>query len=379
MQVIRLAVIITAKTYLKGMTMKKTLSKKQRFFNRINLTTDDEVYVGIDVHKKNCHIAVRLNGALALTFVAPSDNIAIAQMMGKLNPAIKKIVYEAGPTGFSLARALEKASLPIAVIAPSKTPRPSAQQAKSDRLDCKKLAEYAEKDLLFDVTIPDRQQEDDRQVVRLRNQLVAKRTRIKHQIKSFLLQHNIPEPHGLDDWTKQSIVQLRNIELCPQLRFTLDVMLDELNYLQTQIKRVQLELKNIYSKERHIKQIEILQSHPGVGPVTARQFRAEVFNPERFDKSTQLTRYLGLCPHVSQSGQKRIDGRLMKAGQINLRKNLIEAAWTWTRIDPDAKETFKRLLANTGEKNKAIVGMARRLAIHLWKMLCDEQPYRKAA
>jgi transposase len=361
------------------MTMKKTLSKKQRFFNKINLTTDDEVYVGIDVHKKNCHIAVRLNGALALTFVAPSDNIAIAQTLGKLNPAIKKIVYEAGPTGFSLARALEKASLPIAVIAPSKTPRPSAQQAKSDRLDCKKLAEYAEKDLLFDVTIPDRQQEDDRQVVRLRNQLIAKRTRIKHQIKSLLLQHNIPEPHGLEDWTKQSIVQLRNIELCPQLRFTLDVMLDELNYLQTQIKRVQLELKNIYGKERHIKQIEILQSHPGVGTVTARQFRSEVFNPERFDKSTQLTRYLGLCPHVSQSGQKRIDGRLMKAGQINLRKNLIEAAWAWIRIDPDAKETFKRILANTGEKNKAIVGMARRLAIHLWKMMCDEQPYRKAA
>ncbi len=80
MQVIRLAVIISAKTNVNGMTVKKTLSRKQRFFNKINLTTDDEVYVGIDVHKKNCHIAIRLNGALAITFVAPSDNIAIAQM-----------------------------------------------------------------------------------------------------------------------------------------------------------------------------------------------------------------------------------------------------------------------------------------------------------
>ncbi len=104
------------------MAVKKTLSRKQRFFNKINLTTDDEVYVGIDVHKKNCHIAIRLNSALAITFVAPSDNIAIARMMCKLNPALKQIVYEAGPTGFSLARALEKASLPVAVIAPSKTP-----------------------------------------------------------------------------------------------------------------------------------------------------------------------------------------------------------------------------------------------------------------
>ncbi len=185
MQVVRLAVIISAKTNLKGMTVKKTLSRKQRFFNKINLTTDDEVYVGIDVHKKNCHIAVRLH-----------------------------------------------------------------------------------------------------------NQLRDKRGRIKHQIKSLLLQHNIPEPDGLDDWTKQSIVQLRNIKLCPQLRFTLGVMLDELNYLLTQIKRVQRELKNIYSKEHHSRQMEILQSHPGVGPITARQFRAEVFSPERFDKPTQLTRDL---------------------------------------------------------------------------------------
>ncbi len=127
------------------MGAKKTLSGKQRFFNKINLTTGDEVYVGIDVHKKNCHIAIRLNGALALTFVAPSDNMAISRMMCKLNPAVKKIVYEAGPTGFSLARVLEKASLPVAVIVPSKTPRPSAQQAKSDQIDCRKLAQIPEK------------------------------------------------------------------------------------------------------------------------------------------------------------------------------------------------------------------------------------------
>ena len=360
------------------MTVKKTLARKQRFFNKINFTTDDEVYVGIDVHKKNCHIAIRLNGALALTFVAPSDNIAIARMMCKLNPAVKKIVYEAGPTGFSLARALEKASLPVAGIAPSKTPRPSAQQAKSDGIDCRKLAEFAEKDLLVEVAVPDSRQESDRQVVRLHNQLRDKRKRIKNQIKSFLLQHNIPEPDGLDDWTKRSVIQLRNIELCPQLRFTMDVMLDELNYVQTQVKRVELELKNIYSKERHSKQIEVLQSHPGVGPITARQFRAEVFNPARFDKATQLTRYLGLCPHVSQSGQKRIDGRLMKAGQVKLRADLVEASWVWIRIDPAAKKVFLRLLANTSEPNKAITAMARRLAIHLWKMLCDEQLYRKA-
>ena len=111
--------------------MQKRLTKKDRFFNNINLTLDDDVYVGIDVHKTNCHIAIWLNEAIALTFVTPSDNAAIARMLHKLTPALKQVVYEAGPTGFSLARTLKAASLPIAVIAPSKTPRPAAQQAKS--------------------------------------------------------------------------------------------------------------------------------------------------------------------------------------------------------------------------------------------------------
>ena len=361
------------------MTMQKRLTKKDRFFNNINLTLDDDVYVGIDVHKTNCHIAIWLNEAIALTFVTPSDNAAIARMLHKLTPALKQVVYEAGPTGFSLARTLKAASLPIAVIAPSKTPRPAAQQAKSDRLDCRKLAEYAAKDLLAEVAIPTEQQEADRQVVRLRNQLGDKRMCIKQQIKSLLLQHNIAEPVGLAYWSKRAIGELRNLELRLEIRFSLDVMLDELNYIQTQIKHVELHLKKIFSKDRHASQMKILQSHPGVGPMTARQFCAEVFDPHRFSKSTQLTRYLGLCPHVSQSGKKRVDGKLMKAGHIKLRSTLIEATWVWIGIDPAAKETFQRLLTNTGEPNKAITAMARRLAVHLWKMLTDSKLYRKAA
>jgi transposase len=361
------------------MAMQTRLTKKERFFNNINLTADDEVYVGIDVHKVKYHVAIWLNNGIALTFVTPSDNLAIAHTLSKLTPALKQIVYEAGPTGFSLARTLEAFSLPIAVIAPSKTLRPSAPQSKSDRLDCRKLAAFAAKDLLVEVAVPTELQEADRQVVRLRNQLGDKRIRIKQQIKSFLLQHHITEPAGLADWTLKSIVDLKKLKLCPQLRFTLDVTLDELEYLNKKLKLVDAQLRKIFKEDHHIRQMEILQSHPGIGPITARQFRSEVFSHERFEKSTQVTRYLGLCPRVSQSGQKRIEGRLMKQGQIKLRANLVESAWSWIRVDPVAKETFRRLLSNTGEPNKAIAAMARRLAVHLWKMLCDDEFYRKAA
>ncbi|MBU8902057.1 MAG: hypothetical protein KOO69_04905 [Victivallales bacterium] len=69
--------------------MRKRLTKKDRFFNDINFTADDDIYVGIDVHKVDYHIAIWLNNGIALTFVAPADNSAIARELDKLTPGIR--------------------------------------------------------------------------------------------------------------------------------------------------------------------------------------------------------------------------------------------------------------------------------------------------
>ena len=63
--------------------MKTTLSNKQKWFNKINLTTDDELYVGIDVHKKSYHIALWLNNAPAINFVMPPDNKKVIKMLNR--------------------------------------------------------------------------------------------------------------------------------------------------------------------------------------------------------------------------------------------------------------------------------------------------------
>ena len=76
------------------------------------------------------------------------------KLLDQMRIAIKRIVYEAGPTGYALARSLQKASLPVWVIAPSKTPRQSARDSKTDRLDCKTLAKYTAKGLLRPIAIP---------------------------------------------------------------------------------------------------------------------------------------------------------------------------------------------------------------------------------
>jgi len=356
----------------------KRLTKKQNWFKQQNLTKKDIIYVGLDVHKKSISVAIWLNNRIDLTFNASADYARLIKQLQPIKKAIKLVVYEAGPTGYGLARAMEQAKIPVQVISPANTPRPSKRCSKTDRLDCCRLAEFAAKGLLKPVAIPTKQEEADRQLNRLRDQLVRKRRRVRQQIKSFLLQYSIAEPDGLKGWSLAAIDELQRLPLTAALRFTLDMYLEELAQILMYLEHTEAELQALSQQERHHRSIKILRSHPGVGPVTAWAFRLEMFRPERFTQATEIGSFLGLSPRISQSGQTTREGPIVKTGREQLRSKLIEASWVWIQHDARARKVYGRLSNNTGSANKAIVAMARRLAIRLWKMLCNDQFYRQA-
>ena len=349
--------------------MSKRVSKKESWFKGNNFTAKDEIYVGVDVHKRHYHVAIWHNGRIGCAYSMTSDNNKLLRDIQPLRSSLKNIVYEAGPTGYSLVRLLRSANLPAEVVAVSKTPRMTDSSAKTDRLDCQQLAEYAAKGLLTFVAIPTEQQEADRQVVRLRDQLTSKRRRIMQQIKSFLLQHSISWPGG--NWSKILIERLRQLDISSELRFTLAQYLDEYEFFCGKIAETETKLRQIFSSKRHSAAIEIFKSHPGVGDIVAWEYRAELFNITRFSKPKQISKYTGLCPKVSQSGKTCHQGPITKTGRRQLRAMLVQAAWAWYRRDPHARQIYNRLLHNTGNGKKAIVGLAKRIAIHLWRMLCD--------
>jgi len=349
--------------------MSKKVSKKECWFKENNFTTEDEIYVGVDVHKRSYYVAIWHNGRIGCVYSMSSDNNKLLRDVQQMRNSLKKIVYEAGPTGYGLVRLLRSANLPAEVVAVSKTPRAADSSAKTDRLDCQQLAEYAAKELLTFVAVPTEQQEADRQIVRLRDQLSAKRTRIMQQIKGFLLQHGINWPGG--GWNKAVIMQLRQLEITDELRFTLDQYLDEYEHFCGKIAETESKLRQVFSSERHSGAVEIFKSHPGVGNIVAWAFRAEMFNITRFKEPRHISKYTGLCPRVSQSGKTCHQGAITKTGRRQLRALLVQAAWNWHHVDPHARQIYNRLLHNSGNSKKAIVGLAKRIAIHLWRMLCD--------
>ncbi len=353
--------------------MSKGVSKKASWFNENNFTAEDEIYVGVDVHKCHYHVAIWHNGRIGCVYSMSSDNDKFLQDIEHMRSSLKNIVYEAGPTGYGLVRLLRSANLPAEVVATSKTPRMSDYSAKTDRLDCQQLAEYVAKGLLTFVAIPTEQLEADRQIVRLRDQLVSRRKRIMQQVKSLLLQQSINWPGG--NWNKALIKQLRQFDISSELKFTLDQYLDEYEFFSKKIADTEAKLHQIFSSEDHSAAIEIFKSHPGVGKIIAWQYRAEMFDITRFNKPEQISKYTGLCPRVSQSGKICRHGSITKTGRSQLRAMLIQAAWAWYRTDPHARQIYNRLLHNSGSGKKAIVGLAKRIAIHLWRMLCDGALY----
>jgi transposase len=358
----------------------KSVKRCEKSGKQIVLRNEESVWVGVDVHKRSYHVAI-WSGARGLVagWVQPASADVLIAGLEPVGGQVSRIVYEAGPTGFSLVRRLRSQGYRADVIAPSKTPQLPGKEAKSDRLDCAKLAMLAAKGLLQPIAVPSEQEEADRQILRLREQVVRNVRRIKQQIKSFLLQHGLPEPAGLTNWTRVSIKSLRELTLCEALRFCLDALLDELDHATAQRNKISARIKVLAATERHQPVTQRLRSVPCVGLLTAMTWRTEIVAPHRFDRPEQVSRMLGLAPCVRQSGEQRREGRLMKSGNPRVRTSLIEAAWRWIRLDEKAARDYRRLLANTGSAKKAITALARKLGIILWRISVTGESYRLTA
>jgi len=332
------------------------------------------VWVGVDVHKNSYAVAVRDQEGHAVQFTMNADNDAFVRKIVSYGQPVAQVVYEAGPCGYSLYRACAAAGITALVAAPSRIPRPVTRGNKTDSLDCRKLADYAARDMLVPVRVPTEEEEMLRSLQRRRHGLTDRIRSTKQLIKSLLLEYHIAEPHGLSSWSKASVEALKGLALGAALRDTLDSHLRELAYLATERHTVDQAIVKA-TPQAVSQRMRILQSVPGVGPVLATTFACEIFRPERFADAERLSSYVGLAPVVRQSGASAASGSLVRTGQQRLRSLLVECAWIHKGRDAGAELMYRRILARTGHAQKAIVAVARRLLTLLWRLSIENRMY----
>lgn len=330
-----------------------------------------KIWVGVDVHKTKYAVSVLSDTGVRHYFSAPADNDSLIRQFKSRGIVVTALAYEAGLSGFGLYRACEQAGIKALVAAASRIPRPAAQSAKTDKIDCQKLADYLSMGLLKPIAVPTAEQEAIRTKTRRRNQLAREVATTKQRIKSFLIAHGLPEPPGLERWSRAGLEELKKMEMLADLRFTLDSHLRQLSFFE--------EEKRLLEKEIHTQvtpKEDILQTVPGVGPVTAAIFRTEIFDPGRFQRSEQLASFIGLAPIISQSGSGNASTRLRPCGQSKLRSMLIEAAWILRGREKWAGDFFNGIIRRGGKPQKAITALARKLATILWKLWLSNRQYQ---
>lgn len=324
--------------------------------------------VGVDVHKRSYSVCLLRPDGLERHWRMPADPGVLTALLSSLPIRIGTVCHEAGPTGFGLARHLERAGLQVLVAAPSRIPRPVAATNKTDGLDCIKLAEYAASGLLRGIAIPTKREEAFRTLCRRRHQLTDSLRKAKQRIRALLLTLGEAEPSGINSWSAAAMAALRGMRLEVGAQDTLDSLLLELDFLAGQQRTVDLRLRDLAEEQDEARRIAAMRSVPGVGPVVATTFAAEIFRPRRFNDGGEVAAYLGLAPVVRHSGEKTPKGRLRPVGQRRLRSLLVEAAWVWKQRDEQAREFYNMILGRTGVPQKAIAALARKLAVRLWRL-----------
>jgi len=356
---------------------KASVSKIEEF---VSGTCGKPVWVGVDVHKKTYHVAVLRSDGLIKDWSATASPELLVKQLRSWEVEIGSVAYEAGPTGFGLARALKEVGIKVIVAAPNRIPRPVSKGAKTDRLDCIALARYASKGMLKSIAIPSRDHEAKRSLGRRRDQISREVRRTKQRIKSLLLVSGIDEPAGLRGWSQKGIECLRTLELPEGLRYALDSLLLDLDHHLVSRQMVDEQLKHLIDQhEDDRKAVEFLQTVPGVGIVTATKFRLEIFDPQRFRNPNEVTCLVGLAPMDCRTGNQKGQAKLNPSGQKELRSLLVEAAWRLKIQEKWAREFYNRILAANRTPQKAIVALARKLCIILWRICVETRPYRTSA
>jgi len=262
--------------------------------------SNQEFYLGIDVHKKSWNVTIRSSGIVLKTFSMNPEPKEISNYMEKNYPKGKyNSVYEAGFSGYEAHRALLQYGFENIVVSPTDIPTSGKERIyKTDKIDSKKLARELENKNLKGIFIPSLLQQEIRSISRLRYQQVKKQTRIKNQIKSYLdfYGHKLPKNSEMKHWNLKFHYSMGKEQLY--------IYLEELQIAKKRIIELVASLKKHCIQYGLDNDIKLLCSVPGIGFITAVTIKTEIMDISRFSNTDKFASYIGLVPSTRSSGEK---------------------------------------------------------------------------
>jgi transposase len=282
--------------------------------------------VGLDVHARSV-TACGLDGETGEVFerrLTPNHE-EILEWIGSV-PAPVAVAYEAGPTGYGLARFLVAAGIECVVAAPSKLQRPAGDRVKTDARDARHLARLLHLDAVVAVRIPSAEQEAARDLVRAREDCRGDLMRVRHRLSKLLLRQGIVY-YGGTTWTGKHQLWLRQQRFdTPGLQLAYDAAFDAMLTTLDRRDRLDAAITAMAADSVFTPVATRLGCVRGISTLTAFGLAVEIGDWHRLS-GRSIGAYLGLVPTENSSGAVRCQGGVTKTGNSHARRLLVEAAW----------------------------------------------------
>jgi transposase len=333
------------------------------------------IYVGMDISSKSfvVHAIDSKNKIVFKGEIKPTRQ-GLHQMIKQLSRQRKLVVFEAGNQLKWIALELKKIKgVDLHVVHPNEIKWINQSSAKTDKIDARKLAQLARGDMLpRKVHIVEGTARQLRELVSARHTLQSKRVALINSIRGCLKQEGYRLPENFfshKDWREH----LERMRVADTQKVILASYMSGIESLQAAERELTEEILEIEHEE-----IELLESIPGIGPLSSRVLIGAIDEVKRFDNKKALANYGALTPRIYQSGGVTHLGRITREGRHEVRRVLLQGAHTVARMKSyearPLKDFFERVRQRRGKKI-AIVALARKLLTIAYGVLRTQTMY----
>lgn len=309
------------------------------------------LYIGLDVHKASISVTVAedgRNGEVKFLGTIANTPEALRKLAQKLSRKGDQLAfcYEAGCFGYGIYRQLTGLGHSCVVAAPTLIPVKPGDRIKNDRRDSEKLAILHRSGDLTPVWVPDETHEAMRDLTRARLDASGQLMRARQQCLAFLLRHGRIYERG-KPWTQRHRVWLASQTFDePAHQIVFQDYVESVWSAQDRRDRLIERIEKAAKSWALGRLVEALRGLRGLNFISAVTFVAAIGDLSRFATARQLMAYMGLVPSEQSSGSRIHRGGITKTGNVEARRLLVEAAWSYrypARIAQEKAEIIVRL------------------------------------
>lgn len=342
--------------------------------------TGTTIFCGIDVHKKSWRVNIQDSEFELEDFSQDADVVLLHKYLNRKYPGADfKICYEAGFSGFSAQRWLEKHGYDCLVVnAADVASTDKEKRQKSDKIDARKLCEHLQSKKVKGIYVPSLCWEHGRSLVRARTKIVRNQTRCKNRIWQLLHFSGLALPNKYEAgqyWSKRFVEELKSVECSTdELKSTLSLYIQDYQQTRVLLLEATRTIRKMCKKPEYKPEITFVRSIAGIGEINAAVMLFELQDVTRFKRFDNLCSYVGFVPNTSDSGETKKSKGITNRTNNYLRTALVESSWIVIRKDPALLMKYKYYCRRM-EKNKAIIRVAKHLLSRVNYVLKNKKEY----